>query len=296
MNKYICIYAYYEKNDIYKENLNFFFNNGGILDYVDYYIVINGNYTIKIPEIINIKVIQRENKGYDFGAWSMVLNNYINKDYDYYIFINGSVRGPYISPYSINNWLDKFMELFNNKDTKMVGSTINILDNNIYNHMFNTQSNDKIPYTHIQSMFFILDNDALTYLKKLDFFNEEKINNIINISIIIKDYEIQLSQLILKNGWNINCIVPYYRDLDYRLVNHNINNSSDVLYNNAFFGRTLIPEDVIFYKYYRFNNEGFNNEGFNNEGYNNEGFSNNYQYYIIILFIIIISYYLSHYH
>jgi hypothetical protein len=285
MNKYMCIYAYYEKNDIYKENLNFFFNNGGILDYVDYYIVINGNYTITIPEKINIKVIQRENKGYDFGAWSMILNNYINKKYDYYIFINGSVRGPYISPYSINNWLDKFMELFNNKDTKMVGSTINIYDN--------AQS------THIQSIFFILDNDALLYLKKLNFFNEEELNNINDMWVLIDNYEIKLSQLILKNGWNINCIIPYYRDLDYRLVKHDINfssNNGDVLYDNAFFGRTLIPKDVIFYKYYRFINEGHNNEGFNNIGHNNEKYNNNYQYYIIILFIIIISYYLSHSH
>ena len=31
-NKYVCLYAYYEKNDEYKENLIYFLNNG-ILDY-----------------------------------------------------------------------------------------------------------------------------------------------------------------------------------------------------------------------------------------------------------------------
>ena len=154
MNKCVCIYAYYEKNEQYKKNLNFFLSNGGILDYVDYYIVINGNYTIEIPKYDNVKVIERENIGYDFGAWGHILNNYINNSYDYYIFINSSVRGPYIPKNSINNWLDKFMELFNNKDTKMVGSTINILDNNIYNHMFNTQTIIKY-LIHIYNQCFL---------------------------------------------------------------------------------------------------------------------------------------------
>ena len=296
LNKYVCIFAYYEKNDMYKTNLIYFLNNG-ILDYVDYYIVVNGDYTVKIPD--NINVIKRDNIGFDFGAWSHVLNKYINNDYDYYIFINGSVRGPYISEYSINNWLDKFIELFNHPDTKLVGSTINILETN---HL--------MPYTHVQSMFFILNNDGFKYLKSLNFFNEEKINNINNIDLLIQNYEIEMSQLILKKGWNINCIVPYYRDLDYRLVKHNINiphHISDVVYDNGFFGRTLLPHDVIFYKVYRFtNNELFTNiNGTNTESNINEsninetntsGISNKFNYIIYTIIFIIIIYYLYHYY
>jgi hypothetical protein len=247
-NKYVCIFAYYEKNDEYKENLNFFLQNG-ILDYVDYYIVINGNSTIIIPEKNNIKVIQRENIGFDFGAWSDVLNNYIDKEYDYYIFINSSVRGPYINPNTNKNWLNIFMELFNKPDIKMVGSTINILMENIYNYF-----DYEPPYTHIQSMFFILTNDAIKFLKDKNFFNDKEINKETDIMAIIIKKEITLSQLLLQNNWNINCIVPVYKNLDYRIIKNNINtSSSDVLFKNAFFGRTLQPEEVIFYKSYRFN-------------------------------------------
>jgi hypothetical protein len=92
--KYICLYAYYEKNDDYKNNLDFFLNNG-ILDYVDYYFIINGNCSINIPEKDNIKIIYKQNTGYDFGAWSHALKK-INDIYDYYIFINTSVIGPYL--------------------------------------------------------------------------------------------------------------------------------------------------------------------------------------------------------
>ena len=65
----------------------------------------------------------------------------------------------------------------------------------------------------------------------------------------------KLKALILKNNWNINCIVPYYRNQDYRVLKKNINEPNeitDVLYKNSFFGRTLTPEEVVFYKKYRF--------------------------------------------
>ena len=253
-NKYVCIYAYYEKNEKYKQNLTYFLNNGGLLEHVDYYFVINGDSSVIFPEKNNIKIIKRENIGFDFGAWSHVLNNHIDKLYDYYIFINSSVIGPYLNENN-KNWLDKFMELFNKPDVKMVGSTINIFESI---HLFDSNLSDIYnhgpPYTHIQTMFFILDNDAIKYLETKHVFDENKFNSITDIRKLITENEIALSQLILKNNWNINCIVPKYRDLDYRTLNHNINTSgsSDVVYPNSFFGRSLLPEEVVFYKSYRF--------------------------------------------
>lgn len=251
-NKFVCLYAYYEKNEQYRNNLIYFLNNGGILENVDYFIIINGKCSINIPNLKNIKVIRRKNKGFDFGAWSHVVQNYLikSKQYEYYIFINSSVEGPHI-PKSKNNknWLEIFLELFSNEDIKMVGSTINILDK-----PWRYINNIDIPYTHIQSMFYILDKEAFIYLNNLKFFNEKKANKFTHIDDFIYNYEIKLSQLILKNNWNINCIVPYYKNIDYRKIKHNINTTgSDVLFKNSFFGKTLQPEDVIFYKGYRFN-------------------------------------------
>ena len=73
---------------------------------------------------------------------------------------------------------------------------------------------------------------------------------------LIFDKEIGMSQLILKNNWNINCIVPHFRDLDYRYITENINEPkeiTDVVYKYYFFGRSLTPEEMVFYKKKRFN-------------------------------------------
>ena len=217
-NKYVCIYAYYERNDEYKENLSYFLNNG-LLENVDYYIIINGECTVDIPNLNNIKVLKRENKGFDFGAWSYCIKQ-LTKEYDYYVFLNTSVRGPYLSEEDINNnvtWLDKFLVLFNNEDIKMVGTTINIYQG--FTEQIEEYKNNygyEPPYTHIQSMFFILNNEGLNYLLSQNFFDEELINSYIDAQKIVINNEIRLSQLILLNNWNINSIVPKYKDIDYR--------------------------------------------------------------------------------
>jgi hypothetical protein len=100
-------------------------------------------------------------------------------------------------------------------------------------------------------MFFALNNESFQYLKSINFFNEDKCNNIKNINEIIYKKEFGLSQYILNNGWNINSILPKYRNLDYRILEADINKSSengDVYYKNAYFGKSIDKYDVIFYK------------------------------------------------
>jgi hypothetical protein len=251
--KCVCIYAYYEKDEKYKENLKFFLNNGGILDNIDYYIVINGSCSISIPKRNNITVIYRENKGYDFGAWNYCINNFINKKYDYYIFINTSVRGPYLNNKN-TDWLKEFLKLFNTKDVKLVGTSINIRNKyNMYNKHIPLSlkkiSKYDIPYTHVQSMFFILNNEGFNYLKKNKFFKTD----FYNFKDLIINKEWEMSQLILNNNWNINCILSKYRDYDYRTIKKNFNPSGeDPYYKNAYFGKTIDPYEVIFFKNNRF--------------------------------------------
>ncbi len=239
-NIYVCMFAYYEKNDMYKENLNYFIQNG-IYNDVDYYIIVNGSCTVNIPNKPNLHVIYRENKGYDFGAWNYCINNILDKKYEYYVFLNSSVRGPYLD--KNKNWLVEYLKLFNTRDVKLVGSSINIL--NYYNHAVAEIYKHNGPYTHVQSMFFILNKEGFEFLKNIQFFNKTYDN--FNEVIIYK--EIGMSQLILKNNWNINCILSKYRDYDYRKVKQNFNpTGSDPYLNNTYFGKTIKPHEVIFYK------------------------------------------------
>ena len=255
-NKYVCIYAYYEKNEEYKNNLIYFLNNGGIINEIDYYIVVNGDSTIQIPELPNVIIVRKENKGYDFGAWQHVIKKYIYKSYDYYIFINSSVIGPYVS--ENESWLNKFIELFySGENVKMVGTSICMFDNKeLFGQNLEEIYKKEPPYSHIQSMFFILNKEGFNYLLDIGFFDdEEELNNITNIYDIIIKKEIMIGHLLLKNNWNINCILPKYRDLNYIELKHNINPSSnDPYYCNGYFGNTIQPEEVIFYKSYRVKN------------------------------------------
>ena len=255
--KICCLYAYYEKNELYKDNLEYFLNNG-ILDHLDYYIIINGKCSVQIPKKNNIIVFQRENIGYDFGAFSYSIQR-INKEYDYYFFLNTSVIGPlWKTNYenSIKDWTIPFLKLFN-KDVVLVGTSINILtNNNVGKYNLKKIYNKDGPYSHVQSMFFCINNSYYNYLKKINFFNENEMNNAPKLLYIIAYKEIGLSQIALKNGWNINSILSKYKDLDYRTLDKNINLSSgsgDPYYKGRYFGDSIDKYEAIFYK----NNRNF---------------------------------------
>ena len=249
-NRYVCIYAYYEKSEEYKNNLKHFLEKGGIQPDIDYYIVVNGKCSLDIPDLSNVRIIYRENKGFDFAGWQHIIKNYILRPYDYYICLNSSVCGPYPEN---KPWLNQFLPLFDSgKDVKMVGTSINIFDSQFWVDMKSIYHKEA-PYSHIQSMFFILNREGFDYLNETGFFDDEDYlveKNNMNHMILYK--EVMMSQLIIKNGWNINCILPKYRDLDYREVKSNINPSGcDPYYRGAYFGGTIQPEEVVFYKSYR---------------------------------------------
>jgi len=248
--KICCLYAYYEKDNKYKENFEFFLENG-IYDEIDYYIIINGLCSVNIPNRENIIIIERENKGYDFGAWSHGLKKII-KEYDYYTFLNTSVKGPYLYN-KCEKWYEPFLRLFN-KDVKIVGTTVNIFNtNNFFEIDLTKIYNKETPFTHVQSMFFIIDKEYLNYLNSINFFDEDKLNKITNFYYLIANYEIGLSQHAIKKGWNINCILEPYKDQDYRtLTNDFLSDGSDLYYIGKYFGKTINPYNVIFFKNNRF--------------------------------------------
>ena len=251
-NKRLCLfYAYYEKDKKYKNNFIFFLNNG-ILDEIDYYIIINGNCSVDIPKKDNITIFKRENVGYDFGAYSYAIKN-IKKKYDYYFFMNTSVCGPYLDKHHIDKkWYEYFLELFNNSDIKLVGTSINIYNYNLFRQVnLKTMYNKVKPFTHIQSMFFCIDNEYYTYLKELDFFNENECVNG-DMTYIIAHKEFGLSQLAIKNGWNINSILSRYKNHDYRTLEKLEGNMGDPYFKDKYFGGTIDKYEVIFFKNARF--------------------------------------------
>jgi lipopolysaccharide biosynthesis protein len=248
-NNILVVYAYYEKDNIYKNNLEFFLKRG-LCSECDYIFVINGECSVHIPNRLNIKVLKRENQGYDFGAYNEALQLLTNiDDYQYFIFLNTSVRGPFIPTYVKMQWYEPFINLLKD-DIKLVGTTMNILNSSTSEHsqIFYNHTGFPRPHTHIQSQMFVVDKECLKYLVYMRLFSS---NNYTNMTEFIALKEIMMSQLVLKKGWNISCIIPEYQEIDYRLLEYDINPTSfnnDPCFQNSCFGRTIHPYDVIFIK------------------------------------------------
>lgn len=208
---------------------------------IDYIIVINGfeySKLIVFPELDNLKVIQRPNIGYDFGAYAAGLE-YIqenSKKYDYYFFLNSGVIGP-ILPHYFNeqHWSNVFIKKITDR-VKLVGTTIVCLPH--------TDAGGYGP--KVEGFFFMVDNIGLDLLQKQKtiFFNHAtKESAIIN-------GEYGLSNCIFKNGYSIDCMLPRYQNIDWtNTQNYNLNKNIHPSRKQSYFGYSINPYDVIFHKW-----------------------------------------------
>ena len=131
--KTLVLYTFYKKTKYVDSFIKYaIFKDPNI----DFLIIINSKYArITVPEYV--KVIYRENIGYDFGAWSegLLINN-TYKNYDYFIFANASIIGPFLKPEDTQKWPYIFINgIKNNYNTKLFGTTINTLKNPFLCHV-----------------------------------------------------------------------------------------------------------------------------------------------------------------
>lgn len=251
--EYFCKFAYfYDKN-------------------IDFYICLNNN-NLNIYHLFksiddNLFIINKDNIGYDFGAWSYILlNNNLYKNYDYFILLNDTCIGPFLPVYIKDNWVSIFISQINNYD-KLIGATIN------YNYM----------KPHVQSYFLCFDKIIINLCINNNIFSNDLNNiNILNEhdkKIFINNYEIRLSTLVLDSGYNIKCMMKGLENIDFRLnrekpkifLEYGEINKEDMLYENQYFNISINPFEVIFFKsnrninnkllekYIQFNNRIINN-------------------------------------
>ena len=245
--KNLILYCYFEKDIDYINNLKIFLKLG-LYDECDYLFIINGKISIEIPEKNNIKVLYRKNEDYDFGAYNDALETIDINNYNYYFFINTSVRGPFIPSYVNIKWYEPFINLLID-DVKLVGTTINILNKDTNeSRSFYNKTKFKKPYTHVQTQMFAMTQECLKFLIFSKLFSNYDYDN---YGEFIAVKEILMSQLVLKNNWNISCIIPEYQNIDYRTLNNDFNfssNNGDPNFVNCCFGRTVHPYESIFIK------------------------------------------------
>lgn len=247
----VIIYAYFEKNSDYANNLRFFLQTA-IRNHLDYIFVVNGKCTVQLPEQgDNIRVIHRDNVGYDFGAYAAgiaALGDHIN-DYQYHMFINTSVRGPFVPPYAtevVHDWTRPFVDLIQ-QDVKLAGCSINITNMEGIDASLRAQGYAP-PYPHVQSMVFVLAREALQFLVHTEFFDRPPATT---YDDAVCYYEIPLSCRILAQGWNIDCLIPEYHGRNYRKLQRNDMQPplmGDPTWSGQCVGRTIHPYEAIFIK------------------------------------------------
>lgn len=247
-NKNLVIYHYFEKDASYRDNLLHFFLFG-VLPELDYIFVISGNHSVQLAELPNVRYLFTPPKKSDFGGYAQLINEGLNLDsYANIFFINSSVRGPFIPPYHQQAWYKAFLEQMQD-DVGMVGISICILKED-FRHSINYQARygSQPPYSHVQTMAYVLCKEVLTQLIADDFYRDDRDST---KTLAIENYEIHLSQLVLKQGWNLRCLFPEFNSIDYRLPHTNPNPTSTVGDPNevlGYYGRSAHPYETIFVK------------------------------------------------
>jgi hypothetical protein len=232
----LVVYVYAKTHQLAEQNLAFFIDTAVRDSHdADYYFILQKINNVsfderQLPSLpSNAHYIQHENKCFDIGTvgWFLFRGNIDITKYKYFIFLNSSVRGPYIVSYYDNSvWYTIFTSRLND-DIKLVGSTINC--------QF---------FPHVQSYLWVLDFKGLDLLIRNNTVfacHESQIDTIANA-------EIFASRIIIDSGFGINSLMKKYQNIDFRLdENKKCNN----LQNPTFTGIDRIssdPFEVVFVK------------------------------------------------
>ena len=241
--KTVITYAYFE-TDTAKYNLDFFlFHEVKYRPNIDYIFVINGfTCSLTIPDLPNLTVIRRENKGFDFGAYNCALNylDSLNKKYDYYVFLNSGVFGPVLPQhactYLLNfHWSTIFISKINEK-VKLVGPSIVCL-----------REKDLGGYgPKVEGYFFVTDQEGLDIIRtKSRVFSDH-----VTFQDDIIHGEYALTTVLLNHGYTIDCMLRLYEGVDWtNRANWTKNNNKHPTRKNAFYGYSIDPYEVIFHKW-----------------------------------------------
>lgn len=106
----LVLYTYAESENA-RTNLAFFIRNG-LHGNADFVFIFNGDTSASsmLPELPNIRIVQRENKCFDIGAHGEVLRqDELWKKYKRFILMNASIRGPFSPTYVPSCWMNAFL-------------------------------------------------------------------------------------------------------------------------------------------------------------------------------------------
>ena len=237
--KLLVLYVFHE----YNYRVEQFFKKAIFYDKnVDFIIIVN-NITLKLQYNAfpsNVTFFIRDNIGFDFGGWSdALLTNNLYKNYNYFIFVNSSVLGPFIDSDYKGNWTDIFINGLQENNIKLFGSTINTICN-------------PRDASHVQSHIYSMDIITLEYLIECGIFSMTKYCASYLDAVWMR--EVQMSRKIIANNWNIGSLIKHYKNVDFTFSNkkvsdYNITFLEDIYgYDKNNMTHYWTPQELVFVK------------------------------------------------
>lgn len=235
MKKLLVLYV----SHVYNTRVKHFIENAMFEDPNIDWIFISNGLEMNFPLPSYVKVLKRENIGFDFGGWqdAIFLDDNTSK-YEKYIFVNSSVYGPYLPKDFKGKWTDIYLNGLKD-NIKLFGSTINTVGSP------ETRS-------HVQSYIFSIDNETLQYLIKCGIFNNGVYVSTFQDAIWKK--EVAMSGYIIENGWNIGCLWRRFDGVDFTFKTKPISdydsnklNVNDIMF-HCYEGREWTREELVFVK------------------------------------------------
>ena len=187
----VCLFCSYDKNSTIKKNVYYYLNELRLAGFD--IIFISSSDTISDTDLKKlsdycIKIINRENKGYDFYGWKIGL-----KEYPHYLMhkalllANDSVLGPL---FDIKNIIKKL----ENEDADIIGMT------------------DSLQFhPHLQSYFLYCKKTVSTSQEFINFFN--KIDVLEFKMAIVRKYEVGFSQT-LSHRFKLSALYSFENSLN----------------------------------------------------------------------------------
>jgi len=153
----LVLFAYHE-TPVAKQNLQYFQARGLLPpDSGRHVFVLNGAHTVDVDTLAaqgNVAVVERENRCFDFGAWGVGLgaadDAFGGGDaaYTHVVFMNASVRGPFLSSFEVRPWWAVFADQLGGPgNVGLVGTSLNCWSS--------------LQESHLQSMFLVFSAASL---------------------------------------------------------------------------------------------------------------------------------------
>jgi hypothetical protein len=248
----LVIYHYYEKDQSYIDNFLHFIQFAYRPE-LNYLIVIAGITSIELPQAGNITYFYAKNQNFDYGGYAQVIKDFkFEKNYANFIFVNSSVRGPFLPAHSQKIWANNLFELYS-ENIGIVGTAISLTPSHhaiskMYHEKYGYAERNKNILAHVQSTCYVLSRPVLCSLINEGFYD---VHEALSKDETVRDSEMRLSQNLLGRGLNLKCMLPEYNKPDYRTLSHEINPSAregDSGFEHSYFGRSAHPYESIFIK------------------------------------------------